>query len=127
MPKVTIVFGLMVVALGAWGYVATGSVHPTALIPSYFGLALLICGALANSQNPSRRALWMHVAVTAGLLGFLATTPALVDFVRLQRGVEFPHPIAVEEKAAMSLLCLVFVAACVRSFIAARRLRSLNG
>ena len=50
-----------------------------------------------------------------------APAAAAVDEVRMLRGVGFPHPIAVEEKAAMSVICLVFVGLCVRSFIAARR------
>jgi hypothetical protein len=65
--------------------------------------------------------LWMHIAVTVGLLGCLGTVAAVVDEVRMLRGTVFPHPIAVEEKAAMSVVCLVFVVLCVRSFIAARR------
>ncbi len=120
------VFGILLVAVGGWGYVATGSVHPTALIPCYFGLVLLVCGVLANSAAAKRRMLWMHIAVTVGLLGFLGTIPAVIDLLRMMRGVEFPHPVAVEEKAAMSLLCLVFVGLCVRSFIAARRGRRLE-
>jgi hypothetical protein len=126
MGKLTIVFGVLLIALGGWGYVATGSAHPTALIPCYFGVVLAICGFLANSEDAKRRMLWMHIAVTVGLFGFLFTIPAIVDLVRMMRGVSFPHPVAVEEKAGMSLLCLIFVALCVRSFIAARRTRRLG-
>lgn len=125
MSKVTIGFGVLLIALGGWGYVATGSEHPTALIPCYFGIVLAICGFLANSENAKRRMLWMHIAVTVGLLGFLGTIPAVIDMIRMLRGVSFPHPVAVEEKAGMSLLCLVFVGFCVRSFIAARRSRGV--
>lgn len=126
MSKVTIGVGVVLIALGIWGYVATGSEHPTALIPCYFGVVLGICGFLANSEDTKRRMLWMHIAVTIGLLGFLFTIPAIVDLVRMMRGVSFPHPVAVEEKAGMSLVCLVFVVLCVRSFIAARRGRRLE-
>ncbi len=70
-----------------------------------------------------RRMLFMHIAVTIGLLGFLFTAPALVDAVQLFKGKLFPYPVAVEEKAAMSLLMLIYVLLCVRSFIAARRAR----
>jgi hypothetical protein len=126
MSKVTMVFGVVLIAIGGWGYVATGSAHPTALIPCYFGTVLVICGFLAHSEDAKRRMLWMHIAVTVALLGFLGTIPALIDLVRMMRGVSFPHPVAVEEKAGMSLLCLIFVAMCVRSFIAARRSRGLE-
>jgi hypothetical protein len=65
----------------------------------------------------------MHIAVTVGLLGFLATAPALIQVVQLFKGKLFPYPAAVEEKAAMSGLMLIYVLLCVRSFIAARRSR----
>jgi hypothetical protein len=64
--------------------------------------------------------LWMHISVTVALVAFLGTIPADIDSIRLSRGVEFPHPAAVLEKASMSLLCLIYVLFCVRSFINAR-------
>jgi hypothetical protein len=119
----TIVFGLLLIATGITGFVATGSHAPTALIPSYIGLILVVAGGLAIA--PARRMLSMHIAVTVGLLGFLGTVKGAWDTYRLAHGVEFPHPIAVEEKGMTCLLCLIFVGFCVRSFIQARQARGL--
>jgi len=126
MAKLTMAFGAVLVVLGVWGYVATGSAHPTALIPVWAGLLFVLFGLLANSENAKRRMIWMHVAVTVALLGFLGTIPAILDEIRMLRGVYFAHPIAVREKATMSLLCLIFVLLCVRSFIEARKARKLE-
>jgi hypothetical protein len=121
MAKMTIGFGVVLIAVGAWGFFATGSIHPTALIPTYFGLVLAWSGILANTENAKRRMLWMHVAVTAGLLGFLgAGVMVIVENVKAHGG-PLAHPIAVESQAIMAGVCLVFVGLCVRSFIAARR------
>ena len=121
MAKVTIGFGILLIAVGAWGFFATGSIHPTALIPTYFGLVLGWSGILAHTEDAKRRMLWMHVAVTAGLLGFLgAGAMVIVENVKAHGG-PLAHPIAVEAQAAMAVICLVFVGLCVRSFIAARR------
>jgi hypothetical protein len=107
------------IAIGSWGFFATGSQHPTALIPAYFGLVLFWSGVLA--LKPERRALWMHIAVTAGLLGFLgAAIQAIREYVAAH-GAPLAHPAAVEAQTAMAGVCLVFVLLCVRSFIAARR------
>ncbi len=122
MAKLTIGFGIVLAVVGLAGYQMTGSIHPTALIPTWIGLVLGIAGILA--LNPARRMLWMHIAVTVGLLGFLGTIMGLIDGIRLVLGTVFPHPIAVEEKAATSVICLIFVGLCVRSFIAARRART---
>lgn len=124
MAKATIGFGILLIAVGAWGFFATGSQHPTALIPAYFGLVLFWSGVLAI--KPERRALWMHIAVTAGLLGFLGSVIQAIREYVAAHGAPLAHPAAVEAQTAMAGICLVFVLLCVRSFIAARRGRNLE-
>jgi len=124
MAKLTIVFGVILILLGLAGFFATGHTHPTALIPSGFGLLLSIFGLLANTPDTKRRMLFMHIAVTLGLLGFLATITGLMHWFQMLGGKVFPHPPAVESQAAMSVVCLIFVLLCVRSFIAARKARA---
>jgi hypothetical protein len=126
MAKLTIVFGILLILLGIIGFVSTGSAHPTALIPAGLGLIFVLFGFMARSEDVKKRMLWMHISVTVALLSFLGTIRADIDVIRLSRGVTFPHPAAVVEKAAMSLLCLIYVLFCVRSFIAARRSRTAS-
>ena len=123
MAKLTIVFGVLLIALGVAGFVLTGSIHHSALIPAGFGLLLCLFGALATTQNPKKRMLWMHIAVTVGLVGFLGSATMVVLAFIWADGGPFPVPAAVEAQGAMCGLCLVFVLFCVRSFIAARRAR----
>jgi len=123
MAKITIAFGILLILLGIVGFVSTGSTHPTALIPCAFGLVLAVCGTLARSEQEKTRRLWMHVAVTVGLVGFLFTTPGLIDVLRMMRGVAVRRPVAAEAQSIMWVICGVFVALCVRSFINARRNR----
>ena len=101
----------------------TGSAHPTALIPSVFGVLLLLCGILANSEETKRVMLWMHIAVTIGLLGFLSTA--------VRGGKAYAHAAtltvvqrtAAQEELIMAAVCLIFTVLCVRNFIANRRVR----
>ncbi len=123
MAKVTVLFGILLILLGGSSYVLTGLKFPTSLIPVAFGILLAIFGFLAETPESRRRMLFMHIAVTVGLLGFLATAPSLISVVQLFKGKLFPYPAAIEEKAAMSALLLIYVVLCVRSFIAARRSR----
>jgi uncharacterized membrane protein len=123
LARLTILFGFLLVIIAIIGYVATGHTHPTALIPAIFGLILIVSGATARTTNEKRRMLAMHIAVTVGLLGFLFTAKALWQQFELWQGVTHPLPAAIEEKAAMSALCLLFTLLCVRSFISARRAR----
>lgn len=124
MAKTTICFGVVLILLGIFGFVATGSHAPTALIPAFVGLLLCVFGFLAITDDAKKRMLFMHIAVTFGLLGFLGTAKSIYDYIRMLQGQQFPHPAAVEEKAAMSVLLLIFVILCVRSFVAARRARA---
>jgi len=120
--KVTLVFEVLLAALGLGSYFGTGSMHPTALIPTWFGLALGLFGYLAISPNEGRRKLFMHVNVTIGLLGFLgAGGRALWAYIHAASAGTSPDAIALASQIAMAGLMLIYVILCVRSFIAARR------
>ena len=123
MAKVTIAFAVVFIALGLVGFIGTGSVHYTALIPAALGLLLGIFGALSLSPDAGRRKLFMHINVTLGLLGFLGTIMGLIQWFQMLGGAVVKNPPATESKAAMAFLCLVYVILCVRSFIAARKAR----
>ncbi|MBA3916275.1 MAG: hypothetical protein H0X25_21000 [Acidobacteriales bacterium] len=124
MAKLTLVFALLLILLGVAVFVATGSHAPTALIPAYFGIVLGILGLAANTPDSKRRMLFMHIAVTVGLVGFIFPGwRALGSLIAQSHGTLIAHPVAMREQFAMALLCLIFVLLCVRSFIAARRLR----
>lgn len=124
MAKVTILFAVLLIALGLISYFGTGSLHPTALIPTWFGLGLGICGFLAISPSEGRRKLFMHIAVTIGLVGFIGAVWAALQGYGAARaaGIE-PDHIALYAKLTMAALMLIYVNLCVRSFISARRQR----
>src|SRR5215472_3944118 len=124
MSKFTTVTGILLILLGIIGFVATGSAHPTALIPCAFGLLLVLFGWFAQTEDAKKRMLWMHIAVTVGLLGFLFTIPGVIDVLRMARGIAVRRPAAAVEQSFMWFLCAIFVAFCVRSFINARRSRT---
>jgi hypothetical protein len=121
MVKTTLVFAVLLIALGLAGYLGTGSLHPTALIPAWIGIALGFGGLLAISPNEKRRKLFMHINVSIGLLGFLG---GAVEVVRSYVHATFVYQtemIALASKLALTTLLLIYVLLCARSFAAARR------
>jgi hypothetical protein len=123
--KVAIGFGAALILLALVGYFgASGPTDGgtttyrswTALIPAFAGVPLVICGLIA--LNPAYRKHAMHAAAVFALLGFLAPLGRLLP--QLARG-NTPRPLVFVSQAGMSILCLVFLILCVRSFIAARR------
>jgi hypothetical protein len=124
LAKLTLVLALLLVALGLAGYIGTGSIHPTALIPAWIGLALGICGFLAISPSEGRRKLFMHISVTIALLAFIGSAAeALRGYVHARSAGIEPDQIALDSKIALAGLLFIYVLLCVRSFIAARRSR----
>ena len=117
MYKTTILFGVLLIATGLAEYFGTGAEQKTALIPSVFGVVLLVCGLLASNEN--RRMLAMHIAVLFGLLGAIGVIPTLLKTL-----LKEDQPLAaLVAKTVTLVLCVVFVGLCVRSFIAARKAR----
>ena len=125
MAKTTIFFAAILIILGVVFFVATGSHAPTAFIPAFFGVILGVLGLLAKTENSKRRMLWMHIAVTVGLIGFIFPgIRAAGDIFKLLRNQIVLRPAAMWEELIMAVICLIFVLLSVRSFIAARRART---
>ena len=122
MAKVTLVFAVLLAALGLIGYLGSGSQHPTALIPLWFGVSLGIFGLLAISPSERRRKLFMHINVTIGLIGFIG---GLVEGIRGYGKPSLGNYVISAEtsKLLLAALMFIYVLLCVRSFINARRTR----
>ena len=83
MAKFTIGFGVLLILLGIFGFVSTGSAYPTALIPAGIGLLFVLFGVMANTENSKKRMLWMHISVTVALLVFLFMSIGVTNTVAL--------------------------------------------
>ena len=113
LPNLTTIYGIL---LTLWGLIVTGiseSQSISSFAPSLFGLPLLVSGEMAKTPGASRK-LWMHVAVTFGLLAALGGTRF---FMVMSDGLDY---------ASTSMLMLLVTGSaytflCVRSFIEARK------
>jgi hypothetical protein len=124
MPLASIVFGIVLIALGAEGFTnALDLFHVqkqsmTAWIPAYFGAVLVLLGILA--YKPNLRKHMMHVAAMIGLIG--AAAGLGMGLPSVLRG---NAAAAAKMQVAMGAICTVFVLLCIKSFIDARRRRAL--
>jgi hypothetical protein len=111
----------LLVALGAWGYLGTGTSSVTALIPAFVGAPLALLGALALKERFLKHA--MH---GAAMIGLLAVLGGLGNTVRVLLTKSLDEPKVrngLISTALMTLICAVFVALCVNSFVQVRRRR----
>lgn len=121
MPAFSIVFALILIALGLGGFVSTGSTHVTALIPAFFGAFFLILG-IVGLRGGAVRKHSMHIAAVlslVGVLGGLGRSLPKLGTVLAGQPVE-PSATAIWLQFSFGLLCLLFLTTCIRSFIQAR-------
>ncbi|MFT7644117.1 MAG: putative membrane protein [Pirellulaceae bacterium] len=124
MNKITIVFGVVLVGLGALGYFGGDPEHrsPTAWIPAFVGIPLIICGLLALKESMLKHA--MHGAAVFGLLGALAAGGRGLTKI----GTLFSDDPDVNKRATvmvllMFVICTAFIVLCIKSFRDARKRR----
>jgi len=118
MSSIAITFGTLLILLGGGLYGISENRSPTALIPAGFGVALILCGIVARNENARKHA--MHVAALLGLLGFVM--PLFMVTRKYMATGEF-NALSGGGQLAMSALCGIFLALCVKSFIDVRKAR----
>lgn len=151
MPQITIIFGLILIAIGLTAYFGSdlkakdsdaqnvsaaesGEENSTSkkkrsaitglAIPGAFGVLLLISGAVALKESVRKHA--MHVAVLVGTLGAVATIgKGGMDLFKLVSGQDV-NGRALTFVLLMAAVCTVFVVLCIKSFISARKQRELD-
>ena len=114
-PTLTILYGLFLIIWGVLISFLSESKSITSYFPSILGLPLFVSGLLA-SIKPEKRKLYMHIAVTFGLLCALGGTRF---FMKMSDGINY---------ATLSMLMLflsgsLFTVICIFSFIHARKAR----
>jgi len=115
MARLTVLVAVLLILLGGSGYFASGRASVTALIPAAFGAVLLVLGLAALRESYRKHA--MHAASLVALLGLIG---ALMRPLRAAAAGEFELSLAVASQILMALICGVYLAFCVRSFMLAR-------
>jgi hypothetical protein len=122
MARTTIIFALILIALGVFGYIGTAAASVTALIPAFFGAVLGLLGWAGLYERYRKHAL--HAAVVVGVVGFLGAARGLPGLMDWMAGDQVDRPAAVLAQSVMAVLMAVYVGMCVKSFIDARRARA---
>jgi hypothetical protein len=98
-----IVIGALLIVLGALAYVGTGFASVTALIPAFFGVAVVALGWVGRTTGRRRLAAYGYGLL--GLLGIVGSTRGLADVWTLVTGGSVEAPVAAVSQAAMVVLC----------------------
>lgn len=118
MPKITIVYAVILILIGFIGYLASGMESITALIPAFFGVVFLVLGVMAIFKNMRQNA--MHVSSVLALIALIFTIGGIFDIGTMLSGGEIERPGAAVSMAFMAIFSLVYFILCVWSFISVR-------
>jgi len=127
MPRYTIITGLFLIFLGAYGYLSYDSV--TVLIPAFIGLLIMTFGILAI--NEKRRRMFIHLAIVIAVIGLSASIksvlsiPGLIECSGIGDGtIEncslFLRPLAELFKSLMAIILLPYFFVSIAFFVKAR-------
>jgi hypothetical protein len=117
----TIGYGFILTLSGAGVSILSQSVSITSWIPTIIGIPVLICGLMAL-WFPQKKKLWMHIGVMFGvisLLGGLDLLRAIISNTLLSSNLW-----VTSSKLLLLTGGSLYVFACVRSFIWARKQKS---
>ncbi len=113
--------GGLLIVLGVGAYAASGAASITGLIPTFFGLPILVLGWVARTPNRTKTA--MHVVAVLALLavlGSLRVIPLALTWVQTGEG----SLLAMLSQIVMLLASGTLLTVCIMSFIRARRARA---
>ncbi len=117
--KLSIFYGLFLIAWGVIISFISGSNSFTSYIPSILGLPIFVF-AFLSVKFVTKKKLFMHITVLFGLIVFLGG----IDFLRtFFFGDPFENSWADISKLMMLITGFYFTLQCIKSFIHARKLR----
>lgn len=122
MTALTRTTGAALILIGVVGYVVSGGASLTALIPAVLGVVILGLGLAASRERLHRH--MIHAALAVALLGLLGSLQRALGAGTVLTGGDVERPVAALASLAVVVVCAVYVAVGVRSFIAARRSRT---
>ena len=107
----SLISSVLLIAMSAWGYLSSATPSITALIPLFFGVALIFCYPGIKNENK----IIAHVAVLLTLIVLVAL------FMPLKGAFGRDDSMAIIRISIMLIGAAMSLTGFVRSFIAARK------
>ena len=102
----TLVYSIALILLGLIGYIITGMQSITALIPSFWGIIILLVFMLTKRMNKPTILVWTLTVL--GVIGFIATVNGIPKLLTLISGENISRPSAAISQTIMAVLSLFY-------------------
>ena len=103
----TLVYSIALILLGLIGYIITGMQSITALIPSFWGIIIiLLVFMLTKRMNKPTILVWTLTVL--GVIGFIATVNGIPKLLTLISGDNISRPSAAISQTIMAVLSLFY-------------------
>ena len=122
LKRPTLIYASLLIILGAAGYLATGMASVTALIPTFFGVVVLVVMMLLLRGTRPATAFWVLFAL--GVLGLGATVGGIPKLVGWIQGQETARPSAVLSQSIMAIVSAAYLVGLIRLRRSARQARA---
>ena len=103
--RVVWTYAISLILLGVIGYFVTGLQSVTALIPSFFGIVVLLILLVLGRITKPKITLW--ILIVFSIIGFIATVKGIPKVFELLQGVDIERPAAVISQSIMAVLSIV--------------------
>ena len=124
MAIITIVAGLILAGLSAYGYKGAANLHDSAIFPLIFGILLIVLGVAARLVGDKLRMIVSHIYSGVGIIGMLlAAVVALNTYGTARSNGDDPDMVLIKYLLVMAVVLLVYLNLCIRSFLNARAAR----
>lgn len=125
MPKLSFVFGLLLITLGATTYLAIDATSITGPVASGLGIGLLVCGILGMTA-PRLYFVSTAVAVGLGIGGMCRGLSVSLLHLLAEHRVSERIPSATYAQFTMGMLSVVFLAFALKLLVDRQRARYPN-
>ena len=105
----TLLYSGLLILLGVIGYFATGSQSVTALIPTFFGIVVLLVALIMRRLTQPTTTGWVLLALA--LIGIAATASGVPKAIQYLGDIEIARPAAAISQAVMAVVSLIFAVA----------------
>ena len=122
MTKTTMVFAVLMIALGIAAFVGAGRSNSMVLVPMWWGLAMGVLAFIGIKRSEKKRNLFIQFNAVIAVIGIIwAAAEAIRGYGAARMAGVAPDRLALYSEIAMAILLFIYAAICMRWLLELRQ------